>query len=77
MPLEDEAVRLRVQRVLRERGRLTKEKMRRISGYDRRQVVSLMQDLREGGLAELGGKGRGAHYVPGPGLAEEHDLSGE
>lgn len=65
-PLEEEAVRLRVEQILVERGSLTNEQIRRITGYDRRQVVSLMQELRERGVAKLRGKGRGAHYIPGP-----------
>lgn len=65
-PLEDEAVRLRVEQVLVERGSLTNEQIRQISGYDRRQVVALMKELRDQGLAKLRGRGRGAHYVPGP-----------
>jgi len=71
MPLEDEAVRLRVQHVLRERGRLSNEEIRQLSGYDRRRVLALMRAFREEGLAELRGRGRGAHYVPGPELREE------
>lgn len=66
--LEEEAVRLRVQQVLVERGRLTNREIRQLSGFGRRQVVSLMQDLRDEGLAELKGAGRGAYYVPGPSL---------
>lgn len=68
--LEEEAVRLRVQQVLAERGRLTNSEIRQISGFDRRQVVSLMKELRKEGLVKLRGAGRGAHYVPGPAMAQ-------
>lgn len=68
VPLDDEAVSLRVQAVLGERGRLTNADVRRLSGCSRMEVVRLMNVLREGGLVELAGRGRGAHYVPGPKL---------
>ena len=64
MPLEDEAVRLRVQTVLAERGRLTNAEIRRLSGYSRMEVLRLVRSLREEGLLELEGRGRGAHYRP-------------
>ena len=64
MPLEAEAVRLRVQTVLAERGRLTNAEIRRLSGYSRMEVLRLVRSLREEGLLELEGRGRGAHYRP-------------
>jgi ATP-dependent DNA helicase RecG len=68
LPLDDEAVRLRVQAVLGERGRLTNADIRRISGYSRMEVLRLVRSLQEGGLLDLVGRGRGAHYRPGPKL---------
>jgi ATP-dependent DNA helicase RecG len=68
MPLEGEAVRLRIQAVLAERGRLTNTDIRRISGYSRREVLRLVVELRKQGVLELEGRGRGAHYRPGPKL---------
>jgi ATP-dependent DNA helicase RecG len=68
MPLDDHAVRLRIEAVLAERGRLTNVDVRRLSGYSRAEVVRMMNALREQGLAELAGRGRSAHYVPGPKL---------
>ena len=68
LPLEGEAVRLRIQTVLAERGRLTNTDIRRIAGYSRREVLSLVADLRKQGILELEGLGRGAHYRPGPKL---------
>jgi ATP-dependent DNA helicase RecG len=68
LPLDDEAVRLRVQAVLSERGRLTNADIRRISGYSRMEVLRLVRSLQEGGLLDLVGRGRGAHYRPGPKL---------
>jgi ATP-dependent DNA helicase RecG len=69
MALDDEAVRLRVQAVLTERGRLTNAEIRRISGYSRMEVLRLVRTLQEEGLVELVGRGRGAHYRPGPKIA--------
>jgi CRP-like cAMP-binding protein len=66
LPLDDEAVRLRIQAVLAERGRLTNAEVRRISGYSRNEVQRLMRGLRDEGLVLLHGGGRGAHYLPGP-----------
>lgn len=68
IPLDDEAVRLRVQAVLGERGRLTNADVRRISGYSRTQTLRLMRSLRDDGLVAFTGRGRDAHYVPGPKL---------
>lgn len=69
LPLEDEAVRLRIQTVLAERGRLTNAEVRRISGYSRNEVLRLLRSLSEEGLVVLHGRGRAAHYTPGPKLA--------
>ena len=62
--LDEESVRMRLLAILPERGRLTNAEIRRISGYSRSQVVRLMRSLREEGLVEVRGRGRGAHYVP-------------
>jgi ATP-dependent DNA helicase RecG len=69
MDLDDEAVRLRLQAVLAERGRLTNADVRRLGGQSRAAAVRLMRELQNAGLAVLEGRGRGAHYVPGPKLA--------
>ena len=68
IPLDAEAVRLRVQAVLAERGRLTNADVQRISGYSRTEVLRLLRAFTNEGLAILKGRGRGAHYVPGPKL---------
>ncbi len=68
LPLEGEAVRLRLQAVLAERSRLTNADVRRISGYSRREALRLLADLKEQGFVKLEGRGRGAHYRPGPKL---------
>ena len=62
--LDEESVRLRLLALLPERGRLTNAEIRRLSGYSRYQVLKLMRSLREEGLVEVRGRGRGAHYVP-------------
>ncbi len=69
VPLDDAAVRLRVQAVLAERGRLTNADIRRICGYSRTEVLRLMRVLCAEKAAVLRGRGRSAHYVPGPGPA--------
>lgn len=66
LPLDDEAVRLRIQSVLTERGRISNADIRRISGYSRTEAVRLAHHLVVEGIAELRGRGRAAHYVPGP-----------
>jgi ATP-dependent DNA helicase RecG len=66
--LDDEAIKLRVQAVLAERGRLTNADVRRLSGYSRAATVRLMNVLRTEDLARLEGRGRGAAYTPGPAL---------
>ena len=60
-----ESVRLRLVALLSERGRLTNNEIRSISGYSRARVLRLMRSLRDEGLVEARGRGRGAHYVPG------------
>ncbi len=67
--LDEESVRLRLLAVLPERGRLTNAEIRRLSGYSRSQVLKLMRSLRDEGLVEVRGRGRGAHYVPAAGRA--------
>jgi ATP-dependent DNA helicase RecG len=64
VPLDAEAVALRVQAVLVERGRLTNAEVRRLSGYSRAEVLRLVRSLQEEGLVDLDGRGRGAHYRP-------------
>jgi len=76
MPLDDEAVSLRVQAVLAERGRLANADVRRLSGYSRTEVLRLMNRLRERGVVSPSGRGRGAHYVPGPKLTIRPRLPG-
>jgi ATP-dependent DNA helicase RecG len=62
--LDAEAVRLRVLAVLRERGELSNTDIRRISGFSRPEVIRLMRQLREEGVAVLEGAGRAARYRP-------------
>jgi ATP-dependent DNA helicase RecG len=69
IPLEREAVRLRIQAVLAERGRLSNSEVRRLSGYSRIQALRLMRGLQEQELVTFRGRGRGAHYVPGAKLS--------
>ena len=67
--VDEESVRLRLVALLSERGRLTNNEIRSISGYSRARVLRLMRSLRGEGLVEVRGRGRGAHYVPGqPGV---------
>ncbi|HEV8714144.1 MAG TPA: ATP-binding protein, partial [Candidatus Binatia bacterium] len=69
IPLNHEAVRLKIQAVLAERGRLTNAEVRRLSGFSRTQTLRLMRALREEGLVMFTGRGRAAHYVPGKKLS--------
>jgi len=66
IPLDDEAVRLRVEAILSERGRLTNAEIRRISGFSRAEALRMMQAMAEQGLVALRGKGCGAHYILRP-----------
>lgn len=70
-PFDDEGLRLRLRAVLAERGFLTNETARRISGLSRPEVLRLMRGLRKEGLVRLVGRGRAARYVPGRSLARE------
>jgi len=71
LPLDHEAVRLRILAVLRERGRLTNADVRRISGYSRSEALRLMRELRASDSVIIKGLGRAAHYVPGSDLSTE------
>ncbi len=68
LPLETEAVRLRVEAILGERGTLTNAEIRRLSGFSRTEVLRLLRSMADQGLVALRGRGRAAHYVPGPRL---------
>lgn len=69
LPLDAEAVRLRIEAVLGERGTLTNAEVRRLSGFSRTEVLRLLRSMSEQGIVALRGRGRAAHYVPGPRLA--------
>ncbi len=68
LPLDAEAVRLRVEAVLAERGTLTNADVRRISGFSRSEVLRLLRSMGELGIISLQGRGRAAHYIAGPNL---------
>lgn len=63
LPLDEEAVRLRILALLKERGRLTNSEIRRFSGFHRLQVYRLIKGLEAEGKVQLVGKGRSAHVV--------------
>jgi ATP-dependent DNA helicase RecG len=65
LPLDQEAVRLRVLAVLAERGEVTNQDVRRFSGLSRTQVLRLMKSLLAEGAVALSGSGRGAVYRAG------------
>ncbi len=65
IPLDAEAVRLRVEAVLGERGMLTNSEVRRLSGFSRTEVLRLLRSMAGLGIVALRGRGRAAHYVPG------------
>jgi len=62
-PLDEEAVRLRILALLRERGRLANAEIRRFSGFHRLQVYRLIKGLEAEGKERLAGKGRSAHVI--------------
>jgi ATP-dependent DNA helicase RecG len=62
LPLDQERIRLSLEAILRERGRLTNAEIRRVSGLSRMEVIRLMKRLQADGAVELVGRGRGAHY---------------
>jgi len=64
LPLEEEAVRLRVLALLHDKGRLTNAEVQRISGFNRVQVYKIFKELVKEGKARYAGKGRGSHIVP-------------
>jgi ATP-dependent DNA helicase RecG len=64
LPLEEEAVRLRILALLRERGKLSNEEIRKFSGFNRTQVYRLVKVLETEGKVRFAGKGRGAHLLP-------------
>jgi len=65
LPLAEEAVRLRILALLKERGKLTNAEIRRFSGFSRTQVYRLVKVLEEEGKVQFTGSGRGAHLTPG------------
>jgi ATP-dependent DNA helicase RecG len=69
MHLDDEAVLLRVQAVLAERGSLSNAEVRAMTGLPRQQAVLVMNRLRAQNLAVVKGRGRSARWVPGRRLA--------
>jgi len=59
--LDQEAVKLRIIALLRERGRLTNAEIRRFSGFNRAQVYRLVKELETEGKVAFEGKGRAGH----------------
>lgn len=64
IPIEEEAVRLRILTLLHERGKLTNAEVRRFSGFSRTQVYHLVKELEKERKIRFAGKGRGAHILP-------------
>ncbi|MHB8836052.1 MAG: RNA-binding domain-containing protein [Candidatus Methylomirabilia bacterium] len=64
LPLAEEAVRLRILALLKERGKLTNSEIRRFSGFSRTQVYRLVKGLEVEGKVRFTGGGRGAHLIP-------------
>ncbi|MDR7420804.1 MAG: ATP-binding protein, partial [Armatimonadota bacterium] len=75
LPLNDEAVLLRVQAVLAERRSLSNAEVRAMTGLPRQEAVRIMNRLRLQGLAVVEGRGRSARWVPGPKLARTGQRS--
>ncbi|MEW5807412.1 MAG: ATP-binding protein [Acidobacteriota bacterium] len=68
LPLEKEAVKLRILTLLRTRGKLTNAQIRHFSGFSRVQVYYLVKELESEGKVRFAGKGRGGHIL----LAEKN-----
>ena len=62
--VDAEELKLRLLRIIRERGRVANAEVRAISGYNRAQARDFMTALRKEGQVILVGRGRAAHYVP-------------
>ena len=75
--MDEEYVRFRLLEILSDRGRLANSEIRRITGYSRGQVLKLMQALRQQGMVEVRGRGRGSHYVPVGDINHHQDASSE
>ena len=58
----DEVRNLIVQ-LIRRRGAITNAVVRAMTGYSRNEAVRFMRAMRDDGLIEVRGRGRGAHYV--------------
>ena len=52
-----------VLQTMSDRGSITNADVRTITGYQRNAAVALLRAMREEGLIEVRGRGRGAHYV--------------
>ena len=59
---KDEVRHLIVQ-AIRRRGSVTNAAVRAMTGYSRNETVRFMRAMRDEGLVEIEGRGRGAHYV--------------
>ena len=63
-PRAQQEATMHVLAALRERGRLANADIREITGLSAVGARRLIKGLREQGLVELRGRGRGAHYLP-------------
>ncbi|MBM3301192.1 MAG: hypothetical protein FJY85_14710, partial [Deltaproteobacteria bacterium] len=61
--LDEEAVKLRIIALLRERGQLTNSEIRRFSGFSRVQAYRLVKELEGEKKIRFAGKGRGTHIL--------------
>jgi ATP-dependent DNA helicase RecG len=64
LALDKEAVALRIEALLRERGTLSNSDIQRFSGYNRTQVYRLVKELEKEGKARVVGRGRAARILP-------------
>lgn len=61
--LGKDEIRHMIVQTIRRRGAVTNAAVRTITGYSRNETVRFMRAMREDGLVEVRGRGRGAHYV--------------
>lgn len=75
-PRAQQEATMRVLAALRERGRLANADIRELTGFSAVGARRLIKGLREQGLVELRGRGRGAHYLPARSVAGGNGSAG-
>ena len=61
--LSENGARKLVVQTISERGSATNAEVRKVTGFGRNETVRFLRSMRDEGLIEVRGRGRGAHYV--------------